>query len=116
MSNETTSSRAAYVPSYAAKQAQSFVAAHINWKRKCEELRAAEISGDAARIAVAVTKWERGLRSMPSKARKAHAYSYARQLNDYLSEEHSLVIQRAETVEDIAATVRLFKQAIAKMS
>jgi hypothetical protein len=97
-----------YIPTEAAKRVRRFINTHRNWHRKCVALRNAEknLSPDSIEYREAVRAWEKG--RMPSKASKHHAYDYCRQLGNYIELTTDLEVKRAETVDDMAATLAQF--------
>ena len=95
-----------YVPTERAKTLRRFINAHRLWHRKCDELRDAEKSGDPVRFSKALAAWEKG--RIPSKRAKHHAYDDAAALARYIAAETGTTLDRANTVDDLAATLEAF--------
>jgi len=97
-----------YIPNERAKTLRNFLTINRLWKEKCDELAAAKKTKteDPARFEAALTKWTNG--RMPSKRAKYHAYDDAAALARYVLAVDGTVVKRANTVDDLAATLAAF--------
>jgi hypothetical protein len=97
----TTPTATVYVPGYQLGKLDRWIKRFDRWMKLCDALGAA--TEGTPEYAAALVAWRKG--SMPSKASKHQAYSYADAVRRYLNERKGYSIERGSNVDYLRQVV-----------